>query len=285
MADDLAHVVRRETSLRKRIFHDFLELRHRESEDFLAVHAEVAKANRVVGVVGWNVGFALWNVQRVSTDAVGTHVLIDAALGWVGVGLNDRATGRIAEENRHRAIGVIENRTHRFAADDGNGACASDAHHGFRHVERVNETAARRDEVESRRVLRANRARDATRDRWARHLHRDGCHDDEIEIFSLDAGIFDRALECALRERRATLRAEIKDASLLDAGALRDPLVARVEHAREVVVCEATLGDHGTRAEDTNATNTRWEGLIHAAGSWIVSRRALMTSLRPVNTN
>ena len=102
---------------------------------------------------------------------------------------------------------------------------------------------------------------------------RHGGNDDEVDLFRIDAGIrhgHARSFDAVLAGRHAGL----DDASLLDARALRDPLIVGVDDFLEGVVGNDLLGEGHTGAGDPG-------GMKRPCRHGVLSRSGAQPGIRP----
>ena len=278
MADVVLHVADGQAGALQRVADRFLEASHRELVDLAAVHAQVAEADRVGFVARRNVAVELGVVERAPEAAVAVHLLVLAALLRVGVGHEDRGTRAVAEDDRDGAIAPVDEAREHLDADHGDLLGAAAADHGVRHVHPVEEAAACGGQVEDRRLACTHGLADAGGGGRADHLAADARDDDHVEFLGLHARALER-LQQGIAPQREDGLGIVGLVARADAGALRDPFVARVDDLLEVLVGDHARRDRAPRPRDPHATP---EGRVHASTcstSLTVARRATIFSL------
>ena len=112
---------------------------------------------------------------------------------------------------------------------------------------------------------------------------RRGGQHQQVDLRRVDARALERGT--AGLDREAAGRAA--DAALLDAGALGDPLVARVHRRGEVVVRDGLVGERGAPAGDARPAQAPEGGRgghavrSHAMG-WLTATRSPSTAMSPI---
>ena len=94
-------------------------------------------------------------------------------------------------------------------------------------MQAVDEAAAGGVEVDGGRAIEAEGVGDEARRGRGHHVGRDGRHEDEIEVLGLEVGVLEPPCRRPAGQHARRLVAG-RDASLLDAGPLDDPLVVGV---------------------------------------------------------
>ena len=162
------------------------------------------------------------------------------------------APGSVGEEDRRVAVGPVGDARQGVGADQED-LLGPHGDHAVGCHEAVDEPAARRVHVERAAV----EAEFALHDRTTRGdglVGRGGRQDETVDLARVEAGHRDRL--------RAGLDAELHggaaDVTLLDAGAIADPLVAGLEHAFEVLVREHLLGQGRAPPGDHTAEDSCW---------------------------
>jgi hypothetical protein len=64
------------------------------------MHTQVAKANRVRFVTGWDIAVNLGVIEGAPQAAIAMHGLVDAALGWIWIRYEDRSSRAVAKDDR-----------------------------------------------------------------------------------------------------------------------------------------------------------------------------------------
>ncbi len=84
---------------------------------------------------------------------------------------------------------------------------------------------------------------------WEKHIGSCRCHDNEIDFLRRNLGLL-HCLERGLGCHIAGVFILCGDAALLDAGACSDPIVAGIDHAREVLIGQNLFGHITACADD-----------------------------------
>ena len=130
------------------------------------------------------------------------------------------------------------------------------ADHRRRLRDRVHEAGAACEQVVRRCVGAAERVGEKRRRRREHHVGRHRGAHEEVDVLALQAGSPERVprrRKCDVGQRLVVGR----DASLADSRALHDPLVGRVDHRRQLVVREHTVGDVDAEPRDADPAPVR----------------------------
>ena len=120
-----------------------------------------------------------------------------------------------------------------------------------RERERVEESRARRRDVEGVRLLGAQPVLHEARGRGKRAVSRHGADDDLVDLRAVDARVLQGAPGRLGRQRRSR-RVRIGDPALLDSGPGGDPLVGGVHDLLQILVREHPVGRAGAYADDVH---------------------------------
>ena len=209
---------------------------NRKTEHFLTIHVqEMVVRVRTTGEV-------------VSLHAVRAERRAeDIALRLILRRLKHHSADRVAEEHAGGSVLPVDIAGHEVAADYQCLLCQSGLHEAFRRPERVEKARARRVDIESDRIHRADfRLNPAGCAR--RHIAvRAGADDDEADFLGGDAGHFKGPLRSLLAEALDALRL-IGDMPLPYAGAGINPLVTRLNDLCEIIIRHYFFRQGGTRA-------------------------------------
>jgi len=82
-----------------------------------------------------------------------------------------------------------------------------------------------------------------------KHVGSGRCHMDEIDLLRRNLCLLDR-LECRFRRHVASVFVLIGNPTLLDTGSRSDPVVAGINHAREVCISQNFVGHIAARTDD-----------------------------------
>ncbi len=199
-----------------RIHHDA----HGAPEGLLAVHLDRA---------------AVLAGDEVHERAVGPDVEAEQVAAVLGRLEHDRA-GAVTEEHRHGAVVPVHPPRQVLGSDEQDPlrACREQAPG---EPQAVHEAAARRVEVD-RRALGTEGVLDERRGRGDQAVRRRRGEEDRVDRAWLDVGPVERGPRGGKAERRGAAA----DTSLPDAGPLGDPLVGRVQGARQLVVGHHPVG-------------------------------------------
>ena len=153
---------------------------------------------------------------------------------------DDRRRRPVAEQNLGAAVGWIHDAADRLGADDQGRPCVARVHVGVRHHVRVHEARARGDEVE-RSAVQSEVVLDVGRCGGETARRGDRRNDQKIDLLSRETRVLDR-IGSRGRGQRDGVFAVTGNAAFLDASALGDPLVRRVECAFQIGVGQTTFG-------------------------------------------
>jgi hypothetical protein len=167
VADVGADFIGSEAGLLERVLDRPLEAGDRELVDLAAVHSQAAEFDGVFFITGCDIDLASRDVERLPAATVSFHGLVDRALGGVVIRLENRGSRSIAEEDRDRAIVVVDDRAHAVAAHDRDSVGTSDSDQAVCEIHGVDEAAASGHDVEGARGRRANLAGDPACERRA----------------------------------------------------------------------------------------------------------------------
>ena len=168
---------------------------------------------------------------------------------------HDRAH-TVAEEHCRAAVAPVENPREDVAPHNERALAKPAREHPVRLSDRVHEPGATRGEVVGGRILGAELVGKDRAGRRKRHVGRDGCDDDQVEVGGRNACVLERLFGCRQRQVGEGLLRR-SDPALADAGALHDPLVGGVHHRRELVVGHDALGNVRAEARDRDADAVR----------------------------
>src|SRR5690348_16889503 len=143
----------------------------------------------------------------------------------------------VGEQHRGRAIAPVRDARERLGADHQGPAGIAEAHELVRYGKRIHEAAAGGLHAEGRRAAAAEPSLQQRAAVGEDHVGRRGAEGDEIDIGRTDARGIQGGARGALRQVHRRLAA-CGDVPALDAGALPNPLVARVHHLLEIEVRE-----------------------------------------------
>src|SRR5688572_17755012 len=219
-----------------------LEHAHRVLEDALSVHLQ----------------------ERRALDLAAAHVPrhrqhIDlASVGVQARGMDSRLLGRrehhrpgpVAEEHAGAAVVPIEDAREHLRAHHQSLLVHARSDETIGRGKRIDEAGAHRLHVEGSasldaelRLQLASRAREDV-------IRRRGGHDDEINLLGVHPGGRKRVTACFQGEIARGLRL-LRDVPALDAGALADPGIARLEAPRELLVLHHALRQVASGADDS----------------------------------
>ena len=144
-------------------------------------------------------------------------------------------TGAVAEEHARRAVPVVDDARHHVGPDDEDVVVRAgrDELAAGRQCER--ERRAGRAQVESPRVARADLVLYQARRTREEHVRRHRADHDDLDVVGRESGSLNR-LDRRFLAEIGRCDTGIDDVALADAGALKDPLVARIDHLFEVGV-------------------------------------------------
>jgi hypothetical protein len=163
------------------------------------------------------------------------------------LGAHDARDGGVAPEHAAVAIGVVGRVRIRLGHDEQHAPVLARGDQAAHHVQREEERAARCPQIERRRLAQARFGGDEVRGRRDLIVADRERADDQIDRGQVDA------LEREPRRARAQLVHRLllgPAAPLADADVLDDPLVAGVDHPREVRVRQDLVGPVGAQAGD-----------------------------------
>ena len=168
---------------------------------------------------------------------------------------HDRA-GAVAEQHAGRAIGVVDDARHHVGADHERVLRAARRDDRVADRQRIGERRARRRQIESPRLLRADLRLHQARGAREQHVRRHRADDDHVDVVRRQARLRDR-LPRRHRRQVARRHAGIDDVALANAGALHDPLVGRLDHLLEVGVGEDARRHVGGQALDLDTADVQ----------------------------
>ena len=254
----------------ERLARILLEDAHGEPEHRAAVHLE----GRIA------LHRAARHVPRGSQDLRVVAVRVQVAREDSGLrrGLEHHGPRAVAEEDARGPVLPVEDAGEDFRADHERAAVLPGAHEKVGGAERIHEAGAHRLHVEGGAAADAELRLQQASARRKHHVRR-GCRDDdEVDVRGRAAG--------GRQRRAARVRREIagefvlrRDVALADAGALDDPLVARVHHRLEVAVGDEARGQVAARSRDAREASRRGAHGVAAGGSAAL-RRAISSAMR-----
>ena len=148
---------------------------------------------------------------------------------------HDCRAGAVSEEDACCAVVPIEEPRHLLGPDHERMPCGAFGNHRIGDCKAVDEAGACRRQVERGDVTGAQPCLQQRCSRWEHHVGGDRRKHDEIEVRRSEAG---RGKRLA-RRRKGHVRGLFlrrRDVTMADAGHRPDPLVARIEAARDLVV-------------------------------------------------
>ena len=214
-----------------------------EIVDFLAVHDDPRHDGRR-SLVRRGAGRLLEEEIAGAAAVRAQHEGQAASAGLVDA-RDHRGAGSVAEEHRGGTILPIGDPAELFGSDHDGVPAVAGFQHGGGYVERVEEARAARHHVESRAAERAYLfLDDAGCGGKAEIVGRGGRHDDEVEVVrgNLRLG---QGGSGGLDRHVAGEHAVVRDMSGSDARVGPDPLIVRVELARERIVVHSVLRNIG----------------------------------------
>ena len=162
------------------------------------------------------------------------------ALFALGERRDHRSAGAVAEQHAGVAVLVVEDAAEDLRAADEHLRVGPAAHHVRADLGREHEAAARSSQVEAARVLGAEVVADAARRRRERLVTGHRRADHQVQVLGRHVGVLEGLPRRVDRQGAGHVRRG-RDAPLLDAGPLDDPLVRRVDDLLEVLVGQALL--------------------------------------------
>ena len=217
-----------ETIRGQRFIDDAAEHGHRHLEHFGARHVDHVAAGGVAG------GNATGGAQQFDVGAIGMQVRGDDAGFFIG--REQHGAGAIAEQDGRAAIVRISDLRERLGADHQRALRLAGPDEFVRHRQRIDETAAGR--------LAAERGHAAATEPRA------GADDDQVDIFGVAAGGFERRAGGVLGHVYRGFAGR-HDVAPFDAGALADPRIGGIHAPLEIEIRDHARGQVTTSARDS----------------------------------
>ena len=174
--------------------------------------------------------------------------------------------GAVAEQHAGAAVGPVENARKRLRADHQRARERARFEQAIGRRQRVDEAGAHRLQVEGRAMGDAELGLHRHGAGRKRVVRRRGREHDEIDRLGIDLGMGERGARRVHRHVRGPFAGR-GDVALVDAGALHDPVVRRVDLARQIAVGEDLRRQIAAAAEDDRslcrheaAPPTAWRG-------------------------
>ncbi len=188
----------------------------------------------------------------------------------VRAGLEQHRAGAVAEQHAGGAVRVVDDRRHLVGADHHDLARLTGTDELRRDGQRIDEARTGRLHIEAADVADSHHVADDVGGGGKHEIRRRGRADQEIDVLRSRRGPLQQAAHRFSRHVRGAEPLPFQDPSLLDAGALGDPGVAGIDHARERLVVEHVGGEVAVYARDGSLDR----GLSgHIMPSWIVYKR------------
>ncbi len=168
---------------------------------------------------------------------------------------HDRA-GAVAKQHARRAIGVVDDARHHVRADHERVLGAAGRHDRVADRQRVRKRGTRRRQIESPRLVGANLGLHQARGAREQHVGRHRADDDHVDVVGRQARLLDRLLRRFGRQI-AGRDAGVDDVTLLDAGALQDPLVGGLDHLLEIRIGQQLRRNIGGQALDLDTADVQ----------------------------
>ena len=218
-------------------------------------------------------------VQMDHARAVGADQRVHDAVAGVAR-LEQHRAGAVAEQHAGGAVGVVDDRRHLVGADHHDLARGAVGDELRGDGQRIEKARAGRLHVERADILDADHVADQVGGRRKLHVRRGGGADQQIDLARLGAGLLQQAAHGLRGHMRGAEPLAFEDVALLDAGALGDPGVAGVHHARQF-----RIGEQVRRQVAVDGGNRGAGGTVKGGESqlsaMVYSRQAGLSKLRP----
>ena len=165
--------------------------------------------------------------------------------------LDQYGTGAVAEQDAGRAVRIVDDCRHLVGADDDDFAIRAALDELRRDGERINKAGACRLHVEAADIADIGHVADQIGGRGKDEVRRGGGADQQIDIAGRGAGLLQKTAHRLGAHMRGAEPFALEDVAFLDAGALDDPFVAGVHHARQL-----GIGEHVGRDIAVHAGNS-----------------------------
>ena len=217
-------------------------------EGLFAFHPQIVQSRgHGVGCRGTATA-ATGHEEQIGLFAIGTHDGRQEAVAVRAI-LQDSGAPAIAEQDAGVAIFPIDDRGQFFGTDHEHGVVGAGHDELLGDFESVDEARAGGFEIERSRATRADFMLDEASRGRKRHVGRDGSDDDEIDLFSGDAGLF-HGFQGGFRGDVGGEFVFGGQPAFFDAGAAGYPFIRSVDHFFEVGVGESLRGQVGTDTAD-----------------------------------
>ena len=230
-----------------------------ELVDLRAVHLHVGALGLGLAVAGRR------HRQQAGAASVRPH--LEAAQAAAGrIATQHHRPGAVAEQDAGRAVAPVEQAREHLGSDHQHrlGKPGGDLRVALRQC--VDEAGAGRREVVPGHVVGADPLADQRRSGREVVVGAGGRGHDQVELGRVDGGALDRQ-PCGLGAERCRGVAGCGDPPFADAGALRDPLVAGVDHGGDLVVGHHAVRHVRADAEQRDALaagGDHWPGSVSA---------------------
>ena len=251
MRNDAGNIIDRQPSLIERFLRSAQHGDDGLLVNFLARH--VNGLQMLIRVFARDRGFATaaGHEQNIGVLTIAADVGADDAVRSAAAMPQNRRARAIAKKHARVAIGPVRDRGQFFRANDENGFVSVRSDKLLRDLEGEEKASARGRNIEAGCLGRADFCLHKTSRGRKHHVGR-GCRDEnEIDLSRFDLGLLDR-FQRSLRRHVARVFVLGGDAAFLDASARGDPLVARVDHSRQVGVGQNFFRHVTAGADDRN---------------------------------